>query len=89
MFAKQFGYGVWDSGPWGYVLLAVHVAVPVGAPSVVGSPEAERPPRPALALAVRPRPRDLRKSHWKGYSLPIFRSPWGTPFNVSLFSNTR
>ena len=27
MFAKQFGYGAWDSGPWGYLLLAVQIAV--------------------------------------------------------------
>ena len=27
MIAKQFGYGVWDSGPWGYLLLAVQIAV--------------------------------------------------------------
>ena len=27
MFAKQFGYGSWDSGPWGYLLLAVQIAV--------------------------------------------------------------
>ena len=27
MIAKQFGYGVWDSGPWGYLLLAVQIGV--------------------------------------------------------------
>ena len=27
MFAIQFGYSAWDSGPWGYLLLAVQIAV--------------------------------------------------------------
>ena len=27
IFAKQFGYGAWDSGPRGYLLLAVRIAI--------------------------------------------------------------
>ena len=27
MFAIQFGYSAWDSGPWGFLLLAVQIAV--------------------------------------------------------------